>query len=439
MEALLNIVLVFPLIVCIVSIIHVRLGIVLFLICQCCIPYIGGYSIAGISVNQTLMIACLALGTIIFRAKKYPNCKFYGDNCSPFLMLYISLFILGICAELDFSIQLIFFRRDLFSLIVFPIIMVNIISWETKAIRYLYWGIIISFIISAAYALYLLFQPRGFNPYVSALALINGEEYSESYSAASDRAIGKIYSTFSHPLSWAYVICNIFLILFIFKFNKAWKKVISFIIVGICLFSTGVRTGVAAMFIPLLYIIFYSKKREYFYYSFGAIVVLLLAFSFNQELQDFFFSVFDTQGKTTGSNTNMRLSQWKGCLEATKNVLVGNGYGWCYYYMNTFGDHPKILAFESWLFVVYCNSGVLGIVSWMIFFVKIYKKNRQTSLTTLQSIYLDSFILLYIAFSMLTGDYHYLQWTVIYYFTLYMTFKIKNQKYVHETSCKKNN
>lgn len=40
---------------------------------------------------------------------------------------------------------------------------------------------------------------------------------------------------------------------------------------------------------------------------------------------------------------------------------------------------------------------------------------------------------------MLTGDYHYLQWTVIYYFTLYMTFKIKNQKYVHETFCKKNN
>ena len=137
--------------------------------------------------------------------------------------VYLSLYIRHMC-RIRFFYTVDFFRRDLFSLIVFPIIMVNIISWETKAIRYLYWGIIISFIISAAYALYLLFQPRGFNPYVSALALINGEEYSESYSAASDRAIGKIYSTFSHPLSWAYVICNIFLILFIFKFNKAWKK-----------------------------------------------------------------------------------------------------------------------------------------------------------------------------------------------------------------------
>lgn len=66
------------------------------------------------------------------------------------------------------------------------------------------------------------------------------------------------------------------------------------------------------------------------------------------------------------SSIALRLEQLQGTLnEINTHFLVGKGYGWNNYYLSTHLTHPVILAFESLVFVVLCNSGILGACVWI--------------------------------------------------------------------------
>ena len=112
----------------------------------------------------------------------------------------------------------------------------------------------------------------------------------------------------------------------------------------------------------------------------------------------------------------MRLNQLKGSInEIRGQELVGKGYGWTGYYLSENGTHPIILAFESLIFMVLCKSGFLGLMIWILFFILLFNVNRKI-LNLKTDVYLmDSFIIVYAAYSTGTGEYGYMPFFAVFY------------------------
>ena len=110
------------------------------------------------------------------------------------------------------------------------------------------------------------------------------------------------------------------------------------------------------------------------------------------------------------------MSQMEGCLiEIKNNPLFGKGYGWTGYYEKNFGDHPIMLAFESLAYVVLCNSGFVGVIIWIVFIAmylkkaKLFLKNKDLCNSAI------TLMVYYVAYSMITGEYGYMKFLVLFY------------------------
>ena len=189
---------------------------------------------------------------------------------------------------------------------------------------------------------------------------------------------------------------------------------------------SGVRTGIVVTVTCLLINLVQKKQFKFLFYL--SIIVFLGLFFFvisNNELANYLLSIIDFSGKSSqvsGSSLNMRINQLLGCFDILgNNLLIGNGFSWNTYYMNINGDHPVLLAFESLLFVVLCNSGFVGILLWIYFFFNILRK--RIYMLKQDKIYLQMLLFAYLGFALLTGEYDYLQQLAIYYSFLYSYLK----------------
>ena len=148
-------------------------------------------------------------------------------------------------------------------------------------------------------------------------------------------------------------------------------------------------------------------------------VFLYVILALNDDLTNYFASILDFSNKKTevkGSNFEMRYQQFVGSLNEIKgNELVGKGYSWTSYYMNNNGTHPIILAFESLFFVVICNSGMLGSIIWIIFFFSLFLPQRKLIKIKKMNYIIDSLVICYFSFSIVTGEYGYLRYFIIFY------------------------
>lgn len=130
----------------------------------------------------------------------------------------------------------------------------------------------------------------------------------------------------------------------------------------------------------------------------------------------------------------MRMKQFEGCLyEIRNNPIFGNGYQWTDFYKEKYGDHPILLAFESLIFVVLCNSGFLGIVIWVFFLFKLFVNTRKLINDT--NIMICSLMLsvYYLSYTIITGEYGYMKFLILFYIlilvcTKYTPKSIKNKR-----------
>lgn len=112
----------------------------------------------------------------------------------------------------------------------------------------------------------------------------------------------------------------------------------------------------------------------------------------------------------------MRISQFEACLDILKNnPLFGNGLGWTSWYIEKFGGHPKALYFESLLFSVMCNMGILGIIIWFAFVRSYIKTVNYYVSDKFKRTLLFSLLIFYLAYTGITGDYGYLILMAIFY------------------------
>ena len=163
-------------------------------------------------------------------------------------------------------------------------------------------------------------------------------------------------------------------------------------------------------------------------------VVALFVLSTNDVLSDYIQSIFDLKGSNelaNGSNFSMRTNQLLAAFrEMERNPIIGNGYSWHCYYLQTFGDHPELLAFESLVFTILCNSGILGVVVWggylfFLCFLPFYYLERKEDIYTIVS-----YVFYYIAFACVTGDFsgYFFLWFYIIMFCLSYKEKIYSKK-----------
>lgn len=153
----------------------------------------------------------------------------------------------------------------------------------------------------------------------------------------------------------------------------------------------------------------------------------LVIMNVNEKLGDYVLSIFNSGAAkdVSGSSLGLRLKQLYGCFNIIEsNMLLGMGYRWNNFYQNVYGDHPQVLAFESLLFVVLCSWGIIGVVIWTMFSAKVVTLLRKEF--GARSIPIITLFFIYIGYSLVTGEYFYMQYFVIFYILMYCVYYQRN-------------
>jgi len=320
----------------------------------------------------------------------------------------------------------------LLSTCVLPFVIWNSSLYDSKFSNYIKWALIISVSIAGLYAL-LLTQLNGVNLYTSFLAnYFNKSDVADIYGNAvqsrlSFSSAGKIQSTMIHPMAWTFLLCVTFVI-FLNQYleykNKIYLFLLFFIVFNILI--SGVRTGIGAVAIGYLYFLLRYRKLKIIFSSILIVLLLSIVVQSNKNLSNYFSSFLDVKGEKSemnGSSISLRLSQLDGALsEIEKSPLVGKGYSWNGYYQKTRGDHPVLLAFESLILSVLCNSGFIGLLIWILFFLYLFHLNRKLLRNKKDICMLDLLIIIYLTYTIGTGEYGYMAIFAVFYSYLFARF-----------------
>lgn len=348
----------------------------------------------------------------------------------PFLFLFLSLLFLSFFAEsLPFNLQFNYWRVAFMKTCVVPFVFWNIAKEDRLFILNTKKVLIGSLIVAGVYGIYLL-RSNGMNPYTTHLANYFGnmdaaEVFSSVASRLSFSSAGKIQSTMIHPMTYAFVLCFMILMLscqFVIEKKKNYLPVIILLLFNLLI--SGVRTGIAALMIGFSYFIIVNKQFKLFLLGIVVVSISYYAIKSNDDVTAIFASMVDVSGNKydmNGSSIPMRLRQLDGTfIEIKQNGFwVGKGYGWTNNYTKTYGTHPTIAGFESLIFSILLNSGVIGAICWSIFFLLIFRLNRRL-LKSKQSVFLlDTYTIVYLSYAIGTGEYGYISFFSIFYTLLY--------------------
>lgn len=393
------------------------------------VPPVFNLKLIGLPFNIRIFYA-LVYGIMVYKMRikgvKIDHSIFY-----PFGYLLSSLFVLSFFqGNTPIQYQIFSLLRILIVVYLLPVMIWNVTRLDPQAIIHIKDMLCIYMLIACLYGLFLTMIP-GINPYLILLYdtyTIDG--FDISYSAALDegRLFGRIQSTFVHPMTWSLFLCFSFVLLYVFH-EKTKKKLYLplLLLVFVNIIVCGVRTGIVVSVICLIINSIQRKKIKSLIYL-GLLVGLcfLIVISVNNDAYNYLFSIVDFHGKSSqvsGSSLSMRFEQLAGCFDIiNSNPLFGNGFGWNTYYMSANGDHPVLLAFESLIYVILCNSGIIGCFLWVYFFRMLLIKKAFVDFK--ERSYIQMLIFAYIGFSILTGEYDYLQQFAIYYSILYSYLKI---------------
>lgn len=159
----------------------------------------------------------------------------------------------------------------------------------------------------------------------------------------------------------------------------------------VCLYLTTQRTGLLCVVLFGFILLFdeqHSKYKKYVLVAF-ALCVLFLMFSDNEKVDNAIYSIlylFDDNMQRNigveGSNSALRLMQFTNCIQylGYSNILQGAGFGFTGYYYTEiwnkawYGIDFRFYGFESFIFKILMNSGIIGLFFWGKFFYQIVHK-----------------------------------------------------------------
>lgn len=414
----------FVLSIIVFSFINFNLSIALYVAYLILVPVLQ-MSIGGSMLSYNV-INLLLLGTFLYHFFKRGNTKLSFAVVLPFLFLFFALLFISVfTSEIPWPWQFNYWRGDMMQTCILSFIVWNLVINNSKSIKYIKWALIVSITIAGVYGI-VLTQWAGENPYISMLSdsfVLNNA--AETYASFNDPRLdfssaGKIQSTMIHPMTWSLILC-FSLVVMIALWYKTKSKLL-WPLIGLILFNmliSGVRTGIAAVALGGFYFLIRYRKFKLILASIALIAVAAIVINSNEDLSNLFASFTDVSGQNSdvsGSSIPMRINQFNGALkEMEGHELVGKGYEWSAYYQMLYGEHPVLLAFESLVFTVLCNSGIMGVLIWAAFFVMLFHVQRKI-VKTKSSVYaMDAFVIIFLSYSIGTGEYGYLKFFSTFY------------------------
>ena len=147
---------------------------------------------------------------------------------------------------------------------------------------------------------------------------------------------------------------------------------------------------------------------------------------------DYVSSIFvKSNSNVGGSSLDMRLDQLAGAFEEIdNNILLGKGYGWSRDYIIQNENHPILLGFESIIFVVLCNNGIVGVLLYGLF-VYLYFHYIKTNVQESDVPLFISILVFYLAYETITGEFAF-QHFMLFYTLLLM--EVRNNE-LNELMC----
>lgn len=422
----------------ILSFVKLKYGMAIYIAYFFLIPYLQLN--VGISLSYNF-VCLLFLFAFVFHFRIVNPNRIDVLPMVPFF-IYFACYLLLIPAQtgMPYSKQFNFLRIDFMSVVFLPLILWNIMKRDRKSVMLFENVLIFCIIVACLYGLLLTALP-GINPYVIMINELTESEDKEEWLLAEDegRLFGRISSVFLHPMNFALFLGLACIFLF-----SLWKKKSNFIIIPSMLLVLvnmvvcGVRSVIAGMGITFIYYIIKGKHYKLALYSFLLGIFIILTIGTSTGLSDYLGSMASQDSRNVrGSSLEMRLSQLEGSFVEIRDCFFqGEGYGWTTYYQQTKGVHPTILAFESLLFVILCNSGMLGFLIWWLFLRKL--SMSVSKIAENDSLIITCIILFYISYSCITGSYDYMKYFVVFYVIMlgraYQTNLEKKQIYKNETT-----
>lgn len=396
--------------------VKLRTGICLYVAYMILVPYMN----INLGINlQWNMVNVLLLVAFFLSYKKGNKVPLSFKPYTPFLFLFIAQlmempFQNGVPLDSAFNA----FRLNLMKYLILPFVIWNYSTKDPKLVEQLKKTVVISICIAFGYGLFLT-TTNGQNPYQMLIMAANGEVWNEAYAeVGGGRMFGRISSVFGHPMTYGLFLGMAFIYIYTIRdYLKKYIWVILMLGIIAAIFLCGIRSPIGAFFVTVLVFLLLNHKVKLMVQVAIVGCLIYAVISTVPELSSYVESIFsDKKSDVSGSSWELRLMQFEGCIrEISDNPLFGKGYGWTGYYEKNFGDHPVMLAFESLVYVVLCNSGFVGVIIWLVF-IGLYINNTKKFLKSKNLTNLAiALMIYYVAYSTITGEYGYMQFLVLFY------------------------
>lgn len=386
-------------------------------------------NIVGLSLSDTVIYFFYIIIVCLKYRKRILNIRY--TYFRPFFFFFLAFgFLIFIQPSELFVGNLWLWMRHAVMYLFYPMALFTTIYFERNALKNYMTAIKISLVVAVVYGFYLTMMP-GINPYLMITLPVFDMEFSQSYalgyssltenyadSVAEGRMFGRISSVFPHPMTYTLnlgfftIICT-----YLLKNKLKCLGLFALMMVFAMLFS-GVRTVLAAMLFTIIWAAFnLGKLKPMLFMTTSLVMISLIAIYFFPSLYSYVESIWRSdEVEISGSSISVRIGQLMGCFDILKdNIMTGNGYSWVMHYRQTHEIHPVLLAFESLLFTTLCNTGIIGCVIWIItgvsYFSIIKRKVKDRYLQTMML----SLFCFYVVFSLITGDYGYMKYFMLYY------------------------
>lgn len=398
------------------SFLKLKIGVAIYLAYLMLVPYMqisfGGLTFSYNLVNLIFLVAFF----IEFKVRhKY---KIDYKPLIPFFILYASYLIVIICSSgTPLSYMMDKYRQNVMKIFILAFVMWNVILTDHSSLK-LFRNVCLGCIaVASIYGLFLT-QTEGLNPYIMYLTNISGGEYNIEYlTRDTGRMFGRITSVFTHPMSFGLFLGLAFIyICSCVKKINVYVILILILIVLVNVFTCGVRSVIAALGISLLAYLLLIRQFKVFIGMALFMGIIYSVISYIPEMAKYVTSIVDRNSTNIGgSSLDMRINQFLGCFDVIETApLFGMGFNWHQYYMESHVSHPKLLYFESLIYVVLCDFGFVGVFFWIIYSYKMFKYMRELG-DLKQILFPLCLFIFYLSYSCITGEYEYMQFFMLFY------------------------
>ena len=345
--------------------------------------------VGAISFN-TAMISILFTACVmsLFKGNKKNGLK---KSLFPIKTLAFPILVVGILAPLSFTIQ----AKSMLQFVITDLLPFSLIFYciqSEKDMKTVLYGFFASYIIIGTYGIFTFFM-KG-NPYVLLVALQSGYEgelYLGDYGAGRGALEGVATGSMTGALTWGQLslITLLFSIIFFNKvtINKRLILIVIFLSLLNCFLSTKRSIMLPALLATSYFVIIKGKHlvSALIKVSFAIFILTIIAMQ-NKTVREVYESNIKTtilfwddnlanEKGVTGSSLGMRIEQTEALFGIVGSYIIqGRGYGYMKEYAKKYEGKTDIRSFESIIFQVIVESGVLGLIIWFLFFLKLYQR-----------------------------------------------------------------